>query len=44
MDLDTIADLQRMPELLKIRGFSEEDVEGVMHGNFLRFLRNAWEA
>jgi len=27
--------------LLRARGFKEGDVNGVMHGNFLRFLRNA---
>ncbi|MBC7904329.1 MAG: membrane dipeptidase, partial [Gemmatimonadaceae bacterium] len=41
-DLDTIADLQNMTEILKNRGFSREDVENIMHGNWLRFLRNAW--
>ena len=40
-DLDTIADLARIPELLRARGYSEADVENVMHGNFLRFLRGA---
>ena len=42
MDLDTIAHLQRVPDLLRARGCSEGDVEGIMHGNFLRFLREAW--
>ena len=41
-DLDTIADLQRLPALLSGRGYSEDDIAGVMHGNFLRFLREAW--
>ena len=41
-DLDTIADLQRIPELLKKRGYSEEDIRNVAHGNWLRFLRMAW--
>ena len=41
-DLDTIADLQRLPALLSARGYSEDDIVGVMHGNFLRFLREAW--
>lgn len=41
-DLDTISDLQKIPELLRKRGFSESDVENVMHGNWLRFLRRAW--
>jgi membrane dipeptidase len=41
-DIETIADLQRMPELLTKRGYNKEDIELVMHGNWLRFLRNAW--
>jgi membrane dipeptidase len=41
-DLDTIADLQKIPPLLKMRGYTESDVNNVMHGNWLRFLRNAW--
>ncbi len=42
-DLETIADLQKLPELLSKRGFSTLDVENIMHGNWLRFLRNAWK-
>ena len=41
-DLDSIHDLQRLPDLLAARGFSETDISGVMHGNFLRHLRAAW--
>lgn len=41
-DLDTIADLQTIPSLLKKRGYSEADINNVMHGNWLRFLRRAW--
>lgn len=41
-DIDTIADLQKIPELLARRGYSSGDIENVMHGNWLRFLRNAW--
>jgi len=41
-DLETIADLQKIPALLKTRGYSDEDINNVMHGNWLRFLRNAW--
>ncbi len=41
-DLDTIADLARMPAMLKARGYSEEDVRLIAHGNFVRFLREAW--
>jgi len=42
-DLDTIADLARVPEMLRRRGYKEEDVNGIMHGNFLRFLRETWK-
>jgi membrane dipeptidase len=41
-DLDTIADLSRIPTLLKARGYSEEDVTLIAHGNFVRFLTEAW--
>lgn len=41
-DLETIADLQKLPQLLSKRGYRTEDVENVMHGNWLRFLRKAW--
>ena len=41
-DIDTIADLQKFPSLLKKRGYSEEDIVNVMHGNWLRFLRRVW--
>lgn len=41
-DLETIADLSRLPELLSKRGYSQEDIAKVMHGNWLRFLRKAW--
>ena len=42
-DLETIADLQKFESLLSKRGYSKEDVENIMHGNWLRFLRNAWK-
>ena len=38
-DLDTIADVQKIPDLLRARGFSDEDVAKVMHGNWLRLLQ-----
>ena len=41
-DLETIADLSGIPERLKARGYAPGDIENVMHGNWLRFLRNAW--
>jgi membrane dipeptidase len=42
-DLETIADLQRLPSLFYNRGYSNEDVENIMYGNWLRFLTNAWK-
>jgi membrane dipeptidase len=41
-DLETISDLQKLIELLAKRGYSKNDVENIMHGNWLRFLRKAW--
>jgi membrane dipeptidase len=41
-DLDTIADLARLPTLLRSRGFSQKAIEQIMHGNFIRFLRESW--
>ncbi|MDE3201231.1 MAG: membrane dipeptidase [Acidobacteriota bacterium] len=41
-DLDTIADLQSLGPLLAARGYSAEDVEGIFHGNWLRFFERAW--
>lgn len=41
-DMDTIADLQRLPDMLKGRGYKDADIEGIMHGNWVRFFREAW--
>ena len=41
-DLDTIADLQRIPDLLRQRGYSKDDITGIMHGNWVRFFETAW--
>ncbi|MBP6601773.1 MAG: membrane dipeptidase [Verrucomicrobiales bacterium] len=41
-DLNTIADLQRIETILKNRGYSDADITGLFHGNFLRLLREAW--
>ena len=43
MDLDTIADLQKLPDMLSRRGYSADDIKLVMHGNWLRFLREVWK-
>jgi membrane dipeptidase len=39
-DLDTIADIQKLPDLLKNRGFTDEDIRNIMHQNFVRFLQH----
>ena len=41
-DIETIADLQKLPDLLAKRGYTPEDINNVLHGNWLRFLRKAW--
>jgi membrane dipeptidase len=41
LDLDSIADLQRLPALLTTRGYSAADVAGIMHGNWIRKLTEA---
>jgi membrane dipeptidase len=41
-DLDTIADLQRVPDMLRRRGYPKEAIEGIMYGNWVRFFRTAW--
>jgi membrane dipeptidase len=42
-DLQTIADLQNLKDIFTKRGYSEKDVANMMHGNWIRFLRNAWK-
>jgi membrane dipeptidase len=42
-DLDTIADLQRLAGLLAGRGYGEDDIAAILHGNWLRLLRQAWQ-
>ena len=38
--IDTIADLQSLVPLLSERGYSEDEVMDIMHGNWLRILQN----
>ena len=40
-DLETIADLQKFESMLAGRGYAPADIEKVMHGNWLRFLRSS---
>jgi len=41
-DLETIADVQKIPSLFAAKGYSTNDIENLMHGNWLRFLQRAW--
>jgi membrane dipeptidase len=40
-DVDTIADLQTLPAILERRGYSLADIQGIMHGNWLRIFERA---
>ena len=40
-DIETIADLQTVPTLLSKRGYSQIDIEKIMHGNWLRIMKRA---
>lgn len=42
-DLDTIADLQKLMPLLECRGYTPADIAAILHGNWLRLLRRAWQ-
>ena len=41
-DLETIHDISRIADMLRARGYSQEDVDGIMYGNFVRFLTTTW--
>jgi membrane dipeptidase len=41
-DVDTIADMQKVASLLTERGYADGDIAAVMHGNWLRLLRQSW--
>ncbi len=40
--LDLISDLNEFRAILERRGFSEQDLAGIFHQNFLDFLKKAW--
>ncbi|GAO45620.1 dipeptidase [Flavihumibacter petaseus] len=41
-DLETIADLNKLAGLLSKRNFTETDIDNILRGNWLRFLRETW--
>jgi len=40
-DVDTISDVRKLIEILRQRGYSEDDLKGICHGNFLRIVRES---
>ena len=38
-DIESLADLRKIANLLRRAGYAEPDVEGVMHANWTRFFR-----
>jgi membrane dipeptidase len=40
-NLDTIADVQLIPSILQKRGYQDQDIKKVMHGNWLRVMEAA---
>ncbi len=41
-DVENIADISKLEGLLRTRGYAEADITNIMHGNWIRFLKNAW--
>jgi membrane dipeptidase len=42
IDMDTIEDLQKIPTMLSKRGYSTQDIDNIMHKNFISFLKRVW--
>ncbi|MDF0693776.1 dipeptidase [Aquirufa ecclesiirivi] len=42
-DLQSIADLQKIPDLLSKRGYSSNDIEKICHKNWIGFLEKTWQ-
>lgn len=42
-DMDSIADLQTIGDILRKRGYSESDIEQIMWRNWVDFLERAWK-
>ena len=41
-DLETYGNLPRIADILATRGYSAADIEGILWGNWVQFLRKAW--
>lgn len=42
-DLGTIAGLQKVPDILRQRGYKSTDIDNIMYKNWIRFLLDAWK-
>jgi membrane dipeptidase len=42
-DIDTIADLQKLENLLAQRGYNNADIKNILHQNWINFLQKAWK-
>lgn len=42
-DMNSIADLQKYEYLLQNRGYTDQQIDDIFHGNWLRFLRTNWK-
>jgi membrane dipeptidase len=41
-DLNTIEDLKKIPDILRKRGYTSEDITNILGNNWLNFLRKHW--
>jgi membrane dipeptidase len=41
LELDTVADLAKLADALRAAGYSEDDIVGIMGGNWWRFMEGA---
>lgn len=41
-DLETYADIQKLTGIFQGRGYTDQDVQGIMHGNWIRRLNEIW--
>lgn len=43
VEIASIADLQKVPDVFRKKGYTEWDIKNLMHNNWLRFLKDAWQ-
>ena len=41
-DLNTIADLQKLQPIFERRGYSNQEIEGIFSGNWIRLFKDVW--